>query len=218
MGRLLHRVRERERSGYGRRYSRSVTAHRRTAICKAVSTTRHRKSTSARSAAAAARTASISFGPGTWPVKQGDTIVVDSRATAVRRWVPICISNCATPDPAAPVTLRPRRRRPPRRRPAAARIMRIHYIEVDSVQGVPVHGSPGELRRRPRGGRPLPADARRASVGTGRKGYFVLEASDRRNGVNNTFGLWRRVRPGRRSPSEYRMDGFTHDLRAAATP
>ena len=92
------------------------------------------------------------------------------------------------------------------------RIMRIHYIEVDSVQGVPVHGSPESYAvvREAEGRYRL---MREEPVGTGRKGYFVLEASDRRNGEHNTFGLWRASMSVDGDPRfEYRMDGFTHDL------
>ena len=32
---------------------------------------------------------------------------------------------------------------------------------------------------------------REEPVGAGRKGYFVAEVTDRRNGVHNTFGIWR---------------------------
>ena len=50
---------------------------------------------------------------------------------------------------------------------------------------------------------------REEPVGAGRKGYFVVEASDRRNGVGNTFGLWRLALSADGKPLfEYRMDGF----------
>lgn len=90
------------------------------------------------------------------------------------------------------------------------RIMRVHYIEVDTVRGVPQHGHPqsyavvrdADGRYRLTREEPLPA---------GRSGYFVVEASDRRNGVHNTFGLWRVAASVDGEPYfEYRMDGFTY--------
>ncbi len=88
------------------------------------------------------------------------------------------------------------------------RIMRIHYIEVDTVQGVPVHSRPESYAvvRSAGGNYRL---TREEPVGAGRKGYFVVEASDRRNGVGNTFGLWRLALSADGKPLfEYRMDGF----------
>ena len=92
------------------------------------------------------------------------------------------------------------------------RIMRLHYIEIDSLDGVAIqrravsYGVVREAEGRYRLTREEP-------VGTGRRGYFVIEASDRRNGVNNTFGIWRLMASIDGEPYfEYRMDGFTHDL------
>ena len=50
---------------------------------------------------------------------------------------------------------------------------------------------------------------RNEPVGIGRRGYFVVEATDRRNGVHNTFGIWRLTASIDREPYfEYRMEGF----------
>lgn len=127
------------------------------------------------------------FGPGAWPVAQGDTIGFSGnsgsslgphlhfelRDTPTQRLYNVVREGVVRPDDDLP-----------------PRIMRIHYIEVDSVQGVPVHGRPESYSvvREAEGRYRL---TREEPVGTGRKGYFVLEASDRRNGVHNTFGLWR---------------------------
>lgn len=149
------------------------------------------------------------FGPGAWPVAQGDTIGFSGnsgssmgphlhfelRDTPTQRLYNVVREGVVRPDDDLP-----------------PRIMRIHYIEVDSVQGVPVHGSPESYAvvREAEGRYRL---TREEPVGTGRKGYFVLEASDRRNGVHNTFGLWRASMSVDGDPRfEYRMDGFTHDL------
>ena len=149
------------------------------------------------------------FGPGAWPVAQGDTIGFSGnsgsslgphlhfelRDTPTHRLYNVVREGVVRPDDDLP-----------------PRIMRIHYIEVDSVQGVPVHGRPESYSvvREAEGRYRL---TREEPVGTGRKGYFVLEASDRRNGVHNTFGLWRASMSVDGDPRfEYRMDGFTHDL------
>lgn len=91
------------------------------------------------------------------------------------------------------------------------RIMRLHYIESDTVQGVPVH-SPAQsyaVVREAEGqyrlthGEPVPV---------GRKGYFVAELTDRRNGVHHSFGIWRVTASLDGEPYfEYRTDGFTYD-------
>ncbi len=90
-------------------------------------------------------------------------------------------------------------------------IVRIRYIETDTVQGVPVHRAPAVC------------DAVRVDAGTyrlarptplpvGANGSFVVEATDRRNGVTNTFGLYRVTLYVDGEPHyEYRMDGFTFD-------
>lgn len=90
-------------------------------------------------------------------------------------------------------------------------IVRVHYIEVDTVQGVPVRGARRSYEAvRERTGRyRLAADG---PVAAGRRGYFILEATDRRNGVQNTFGLYRASLDidGIRC-FEYRMDGFAYE-------
>lgn len=90
--------------------------------------------------------------------------------------------------------------------------MRVHYIEVDTVQGVAVNSRPKTLGVK----RETPTTYTAAStepLGVGAKGYFVLEASDRRNNVSNTFGLYRvTARIDGEVFYEYLMDGFTFDL------
>lgn len=153
--------------------------------------------------------ADLWFDAATWPVEAGDTIGFSGnsgssfgphlhfelRDTPTQR-----LRNVVREG-----VIRPEDNLPPR-------IMRLHYIEIDSLDGVAVqrravsYGVVREAEGRYRLTREEP-------VGTGRRGYFVIEASDRRNGVNNTFGIWRLMASIDGEPYfEYRMDGFTHDL------
>lgn len=91
------------------------------------------------------------------------------------------------------------------------RIVRVHYIETDTLDGIPVHAAPQSYETAPTG----PATYRLAAHGpveAGRNGFFVVEATDRRNDVHNTFGLYRlRLEADGEALFEYRMDGFTFD-------
>ncbi len=66
----------------------------------------------------------------------------------------------------------------------------LHYIEIDSVGGVayPAPLSSYELRRNANNNYTL-ADSTN-TVNVGRHGFFVLECSDRKDGVTNTFGIY----------------------------
>lgn len=90
-------------------------------------------------------------------------------------------------------------------------MMKLHYIEIDTLDGIPVQAplrSYAVVKREGAGYRL----AQQEPVGVGRNGYFVLEASDRRNDVQNTFGLYRVTAEIDGDPFfEYRMDGFSFD-------
>ncbi|MDR2890213.1 MAG: M23 family metallopeptidase [Alistipes sp.] len=70
------------------------------------------------------------------------------------------------------------------------RIVKLYHVDVDTVAGVPIHSRP-----RAHDVRPLP-DGSYSLVGSaplqaGRTSYFVVEATDRRPDVANTFGIYR---------------------------
>lgn len=97
--------------------------------------------------------------------------------------------------------IRPKDNLPPR-------IMRIHYVEIDSVAGV-CHHAAEESYAVVRGADGRYRLTREGPIPVGRKGYFVAEVTDRRNGVNNTFGVWRLAASLDGNPYfEFRMDDF----------
>ena len=100
--------------------------------------------------------------------------------------------------------LRPKDRIPPL-------IQRLHYVEIDTVAGVPVHAplQSYDLERTPAGEYRLKGVP---AVDAGTKGYFIVEASDRKEDVSNTFGIYRLQAAVDGEPwFEYRMDGFSFD-------
>ncbi len=91
-------------------------------------------------------------------------------------------------------------------------IMQLHYIEVDTLQGIPHHATKRTYTPRKLGeGRyALHTDG---AIEVGRNGYFVLEATDRRDGVWNSFGVWRvRATIDAECFFEYQMNTLTFPL------
>lgn len=149
------------------------------------------------------------FTPDRWPVRRGEAIGFSGNSGAslgphlhfeVREGGTGRLRNVVREG-----IVRPKDNLPPR-------IVRLHYVEVDTVQGVCLRSAPesyavvrtAEGRYRLTREEPLPV---------GRKGYFVAEVTDRRNDVQNTFGVWRVTALADGEPFfEYRMDGFTHAL------
>lgn len=149
--------------------------------------------------------ADLRFDAAEWPVRQGDTIGFSGNSgSSMGPHLHFELRDTPTQRLRNVVregVIRPEDDLPPR-------IMRLHYIEVDTLDGIPVHRRPVSYAvvREAEGRYRL---TREEPVGAGRKGYFVVEASDRRNGVGNTFGLWRLALSADGKPLfEYRMDGF----------
>ncbi len=70
------------------------------------------------------------------------------------------------------------------------RIVRLYHVDVDSISGVPVHSKPRvyDVKAGENGVYSL---LRVSPLKAGPSSYFVIEATDRRGDVANTFGVYR---------------------------
>ena len=91
------------------------------------------------------------------------------------------------------------------------RFMKLHYVEIDSLpDGVCIH-RPMESYAVVRDSEGRYRLTREEPLPVGRKGYFIAEVTDRRNGVQNTFAVWRlRAEVDGKPYFEFRIDHFTH--------
>ncbi len=92
------------------------------------------------------------------------------------------------------------------------RFMKLHYIEIDSLDGLCIR-RPAESYAVVRTGAGRYRLTRSEALPVGRRGYFVAEVTDRRNGVQNTFAIWRLQASVDGDPYfEFRIDHYTHPL------
>ena len=91
-------------------------------------------------------------------------------------------------------------------------IMKVHYIEVDTVRGVPCHSKLATYAVHKADANTY-RTAQKSPIKVGRKGYFIIETSDRKNDVANTYGVYNMVaKLDGKAIFEYRNDGFPFDL------
>lgn len=122
-----------------------------------------------------------------FPVRQGDVIGLSGNSGwslgphvhfEVRR-----TKDSRTLNPIANGWIRPKDDIPPR-------IVKLWAVSIDTLLGVPIHGTPRAyaVQQTERGEYTL-ADS--ACVPLEGNTYFILESTDRKNDVSNTFGVWR---------------------------
>lgn len=91
-------------------------------------------------------------------------------------------------------------------------IMTLHYFEVDTLQGVPIHSEPTSYTII-KGEDNIYHTKQTSPIKVGRQGYFVVEVSDRKNDCSNTYGVYHlTAEVDGNKYFEYRNDGFTFDL------
>lgn len=91
-------------------------------------------------------------------------------------------------------------------------IMKVHYVEVDTIRGVPCHSKLATYAVHKADANTY-RTAQKSPIKVGRKGYFIIETSDRKNDVANTYGVYNMVaKLDGKVIFEYRNDGFPFDL------
>ena len=90
--------------------------------------------------------------------------------------------------------------------------MKLHYFEVDTIGGIPYHSNPTTYRVYKASDNSYKTE-QKTPIKVGRKGYFVVETSDRKNDCANTYGVYNlAMELDGKKILEYRNDGFTFDL------
>ncbi len=128
------------------------------------------------------------FTPDQFPVKRGDKVAVSGNSGysmgphlhfEIRR-----TADARTVNPLAGGLVSVRDDIPPR-------IAALYYVRVDTVSGVPVHGRPRRIELNCEGN--VYTASAPVVVPGGCSGYFIVETTDRKNDVANTFGVYRIV-------------------------
>ena len=94
----------------------------------------------------------------------------------------------------------------------APTINALYFIATDTVAGAPRHSKPQHITlQRTAEGHYRSLSSSPVRLG-GSQGHFVLDLTDRKDGVWNRFGVWRvKAEVDNRTIFDYRMDGYTFD-------
>lgn len=91
-------------------------------------------------------------------------------------------------------------------------IQKLHYFEIDTLQGVPIHSVPKTYAVNKNADNNYRIQ-QNSPIKVGRKGYFVVEVSDRKDDCANTYGVYNlAAQVDGKTFFEYRNDGFSFDL------
>ena len=91
-------------------------------------------------------------------------------------------------------------------------IMKLHYFEIDTIGGIPHHSKPTSYTIY-KSDKNTYRTKQTSPIKVGRKGYFVVETSDRKDDCANTYGVYNiKAEVDGKRYFEYRNEGFTFDM------
>ncbi len=89
----------------------------------------------------------------------------------------------------------------------------LYFVATDTVAGAPRHSKPQPIALRRTSEGQYKAHSEKVVTIRGRHGHFILDLTDRKDGVWNRFGVWRvAAEVDNRPIFDYRMDGYTFDV------